>query len=92
MSETIINEQQDRRIEDIHKKIETRVSWSIFIWAIGIVLIIVGVIVNYSIGASNKADNAIQKSQTIEGDIKSINTSMGFIIRSLDEIKLEIKR
>ena len=59
MSESIINQTQDRRIEDVHKRINN--FWTIFIWVIGIGVIVGGIIINYSIGANNKADDAISQ-------------------------------
>lgn len=83
--ETVINKQQD-------EKIDSKVSWQIFVWAMGIILIIVGIAINYALGANGKADNAIQQTQDIKGDIKSINTSLNFIQGTLSEIKQNIKK
>lgn len=74
------------------KKIDNKVSWQIFIWAMGIIIVIVGIAINYSLGANAKADNAIQQIGDVKGDIKAINTSLNFIQGTLVEIKQEIKK
>ncbi|MCL5069669.1 MAG: hypothetical protein M1308_02035 [Actinobacteria bacterium] len=83
--ETTINKLQD-------EKIDSKVSWQIFIWVIGILIIIIGIAINYSLGASEKADNAIQQVGDVKGDIKAINTSLNFIQGTLVEIKQEVKK
>lgn len=90
--ETIVNQQQDRRIEDIHKKVDTRVSWQVFVWAIGILIVIIGIAINYSLSANTKSDETAKQTSEIKGDIKAINTSLNFIQNSLVEIKQDIKR
>ena len=84
------NQTQDKKIEDIHRKIEHRVSWTIFVWAVGLITIIGGVVFSYSLQANNKADNAVNQVAEIKGDIKSINTSLIFINSSLKELKDDI--
>lgn len=92
MNESTLNQQQDRRIDDIHKMVNTRVSWQIFIWTIGVIITVIVIVVSYSLSANNKSDDTIKQTSEIKGDIKSINTSLGFIQASLLEIKQEIKQ
>ncbi|MCL5071589.1 MAG: hypothetical protein M1308_11955 [Actinobacteria bacterium] len=75
-----------------YKNIDNKVSWQIFIWVIGILMIIIGTAINYSLGANEKADNVVQQIGDVKGDIKAINASLNFIQGTLVEIKQEIKK
>lgn len=56
------------------------VRWTIFIWAIGILLTLF-------IAATSMAGNALKRVNTTEGDVKSIQTDISWIKNSLMRIE-----
>lgn len=64
----------------------------LFILIFTILLAIVGWFVSAYAKQTDKIEVNRENIYEIQGDIKAINTNMGNIIKSLDEIKLELKK
>ena len=69
-----------------------KVSWTIFTWTIGIIIVIFGVIITYSSSANNKSDMAMDKISNVEGDIKAINKTLEFQQASLLRIESKLDK
>ena len=60
------------------------VRWTIFIWAIGILLTLF-------VAATSMAGNALSRTGSTEGDVKSIQTDIAWIKSSLQRIETSLK-
>lgn len=88
----MITSENTRQSQDIHflkTEVANKVHFPIFIWAMGLILIVIGIVVSYSMNANNKAQTAIDRVSESEGDIKAINNSLGNIGSSI--IRMENK-
>ena len=73
-------------MHDINGK---QVSWQIFIWAIGIILIAFGFIFNGLAVLSGNEENSRKDMTEIKGDIREIKTNVAWIIKAMENTKLE---
>lgn len=65
-----------------HKK---TVSWTIFSWALGIILILFGIGFNMQVALSNKIDKYVNDNKTIESQLSRIQTDIEWIKLTLDK-------
>ena len=89
MTPTAENSHQNQDIHLLKTEIANKVHWPVFVWAIGVIMIIIGIVVSYSLNANNKAQDAVDRISDSEGDIKAINASLGNIGSSI--IRMENK-
>ena len=68
------------------------VSWTIFIWAIMVILGVIGYAVNEANQASNKADAATRDVSEVKGDTKAINKSLEFLTASVVRIENKLDK
>ena len=84
MMEQTINREQDKRID-------SKVTWIVFVWAIGFLTVFIGVSINLSVMAGSKAEISIERISDVEGDIKAINANINSILENVKDIKRSIK-
>lgn len=82
--EQTINREQDKRID-------SKVTWIVFVWAIGFLTVFIGVSINLSVMAGSKAEISIERISDVEGDIKAINANINSILENVKDIKRSIK-
>jgi len=79
------NKQQD-------KDINSKVSWSVFIGVISIFTVAFGWLIMATNTTTQKADLAIERISSVEGDIKAINVKLTTISQDIRDIKDWVKR
>ncbi len=77
------DEIQNKSIIDL---MNTKVSWQVFISVVGIITLVMGWLVVDVTRAKDMVDENANRVSSVEGDIKSINTSIGNINKTLDRI------
>ncbi len=83
MQSTNQDEVQNKSIIDL---MNTKVSWQVFISVVGIITLVMGWLVVDVTRAKDMVDENANRVSSVEGDIKSINTSIGNINKTLDRI------
>ena len=73
--------------KEMEAKVDDKLSLRIFIWAMTFILVVLGIVSTYAMGASNKVDQARDDISEVKGDIKSIKTSLEFIQASIVNLK-----
>ncbi len=86
-----MTELQDKEIGRLQKTIDTKVPWVFFIATMTIFIAVIGWVFNVAYLTSAKTDQAVQRVARVEGDIKSINTSLLDIKSNLDYIRSRTK-
>jgi len=72
-------------IEDERKIKNGKVSWVIFVWAIGIILVLFGTLFTIYGSLSGSVNCVVKENSDIKGDIKSLVTDVGWIKSTLAE-------
>lgn len=62
-----------------------KVSWQVFIWALGIILIAIGWTFIRTNASEEKSNTAVERVGAVEGDIKSIKTDISWIKETLSK-------
>lgn len=76
---TTEDKNQDQQIGDITKELKTKVPWNVFVWAIGIIVVLMGVALTSATAAKDSVSD-------VQGDIKAINATLEGMDKSLDLI------
>ena len=79
-----INEKQDKTIDSICDEMKTKVPWTIFALAMTLFIVAMGwmfIVINAN---NSKAEGAIERVSSVEGDLKEIKADLKWIIKSLD--------
>lgn len=61
------------------------VSWTVFVWVIGIILIVFGIAFNIMAGINGKVENHDEKLHTMSEDVAVIRTDVGWIKKHIEE-------
>lgn len=69
-------------IEDIKKKEDSHVTWTVFTWAIVVFTVVIGWLFIINAQTQAKADNAIAEENNINVQIGQINTKLDLILRT----------
>jgi hypothetical protein len=77
----------DEPIREMAIELKKKVSWTVFVWAIGVILIVIGLAFSFSVDAKNDA-------ATLRNDVSRIDSrtdaQFAEVLRSLDRIEKEI--
>lgn len=76
----------------MNNKLNNKVSWVVFIAFITILLGVMGWVITNLTSISAKTDGAINRVSNVEGDVKSINTSLQYIQGSLLRIENQLNK
>lgn len=74
------------------KDIKGKVSWTVFVWVIGVMTAIIGSLSAVAMAAQEKASAAIERASAIEGDIKAMNVKLDYLKQSADWIVIKLNK
>ncbi len=85
--ENAINKIQNDEIKEVRNDLKRKVSWFIFVWAIGIILVAIGWIFTSITALSSKNDENKAEISNVEGDVKEIKSNILWIKESLQRME-----
>lgn len=70
---------QDKAIASIKEALDKKVPWTVFVWAIALIILIIGWVISSVVSAKTDNSVTINRVSSVEGDIKAMKSDISWI-------------